>query len=108
MTVDRAHVLATTGLDSHGSYVALSRHRESVALHYGREDFAEQGKLVRTLSREHGKDMARDYQGADSVKAFTVRRGLIFGERVPDIVRPETGEGIAHEYVTALCRERVG
>src|SRR3546814_5839164 len=56
MTVDRAHVLATPGLDSHGSYVALSRHRESVALHYGREDFADQGKLVRTLSRERGKD----------------------------------------------------
>ncbi len=34
MTVDRAHVLATPGMDSHGAYVALSRHRDGVALHY--------------------------------------------------------------------------
>ena len=26
MTVDRTHVLATPGMDAHGSYVALSRH----------------------------------------------------------------------------------
>ena len=28
MTVDRAHVLATPGMDSHGAYVAMSRHRD--------------------------------------------------------------------------------
>src|SRR5450755_1920916 len=28
MTVDRAHVLATPGMDAHSSYVALSRHRD--------------------------------------------------------------------------------
>jgi len=61
MTVDRAHVLATPGMDSHGAYVALSRHRQRVDLHYGRDDFADQSKLVRTLSRERGKDMASDY-----------------------------------------------
>jgi Ti-type conjugative transfer relaxase TraA len=61
MTVDRVHVLATPGLDRHSAYVALSRHRDAVDLHYGRDDFADQGKLVRTLSRERGKDMASDY-----------------------------------------------
>jgi Ti-type conjugative transfer relaxase TraA len=61
MTVDRVHVLATPGLDRHAAYVALSRHRQRVDLHYGRDDFADQGKLVRTLSRERGKDMASDY-----------------------------------------------
>jgi Ti-type conjugative transfer relaxase TraA len=61
MTVDRVHVLATPGLDRHSAYVALSRHREAVDLHYGRDDFADQGKLVRMLSRERGKDMASDY-----------------------------------------------
>jgi Ti-type conjugative transfer relaxase TraA len=58
MTVDRTHVLATPGMDSHGAYVALSRHREAVSLHYGRDDFSDQLKLVRTLSRERGKDIA--------------------------------------------------
>jgi Ti-type conjugative transfer relaxase TraA len=39
MTVDRAHVLATPGMDAHASYVALSRHRGSVDLHYGHGDY---------------------------------------------------------------------
>ncbi|MHA6766915.1 Ti-type conjugative transfer relaxase TraA [Sphingobium ummariense] len=61
VTVDRTHVLATPGLDRHAAYVALSRHRDGVELHYGRDDFADQGRLVRTLSRERVKDMASDY-----------------------------------------------
>jgi Ti-type conjugative transfer relaxase TraA len=61
VTVDRAHVLATPGLDRHAAYVALSRHRERVELHYGRDDFEYRGKLARVLSRERGKDMASDY-----------------------------------------------
>ncbi|GAA4776952.1 Ti-type conjugative transfer relaxase TraA [Stakelama sediminis] len=61
MTVDRVHVLATPGLDRHGAYVALSRHRESVELHYGEDDFADRPTLVRMLSRERSKDMASDY-----------------------------------------------
>ena len=61
MTVDKVQVLATPGLDRHAAYVALSRHRDSVELHYGRDDFADQGELARVLSRERGKDMASDY-----------------------------------------------
>ncbi|WP_245310716.1 Ti-type conjugative transfer relaxase TraA, partial [Bradyrhizobium valentinum] len=45
MTVDCAHVLATPGMDVHGSYVALSRHRDGVDLHYGRDDFASRDRL---------------------------------------------------------------
>ncbi|MFC0104499.1 Ti-type conjugative transfer relaxase TraA [Sphingopyxis terrae] len=63
MTVDRAHVLATPGLDRHATYVALSRHRDRVDLHYGRDDFVDRSKVVRALSRERGKDMASDYRG---------------------------------------------
>ncbi len=61
VTVDRVHVLATPGLDRHAAYVALSRHRETVALHYGRDDFADDAKLARVLSRDRSKDMASDY-----------------------------------------------
>src|SRR5690606_3465811 len=64
MTVERAHVLATPGMDRHAAYVALSRHRSSVDLHYGKDDFADRSKLVRTLSRERAKDMASDYTPA--------------------------------------------
>ena len=64
MTVDRTHVLATPGLDAHATYVALSRHRDGTALHYGRDDFADEVQLRRTLSRERPKDMAMDYEAA--------------------------------------------
>jgi hypothetical protein len=96
MTVDRAHVLATPGMDSHGAYVALSRHRDSVALHYGGDDFADQSKLVRTLSRERGKDMASDYSRVDPEQAFAERRGITFRERVAEVVRkvPKKVRGI--------------
>ncbi|MBB4099480.1 Ti-type conjugative transfer relaxase TraA [Sphingomonas kyeonggiensis] len=86
MTVDRVHVLATPGLDRHAAYVALSRHRDQVDLHYGRDDFADQGRLVRTLSRERGKDMASDYlQPAKAVEisAPAPRRGRFEGLRPP-------------------------
>lgn len=62
MTVDRTHVLATPGLDAHAAYVALSRHRDGTALHYGRDDFADEAALRRTLARERPKDMALDYE----------------------------------------------
>jgi Ti-type conjugative transfer relaxase TraA len=62
VTVDRTHVLATPGLDRRAAYVALSRHRDSVQLHYGRDDFADDAKLARILARERAKDMASDYE----------------------------------------------
>ena len=61
VTVDRVHVLATPGLDNHAAYVALSRHRRAVHLHYGRDDFETPEQLARTLGRERPKDMALDY-----------------------------------------------
>lgn len=61
MTVDRTHILATPGLDAHSAYVALSRHRNGTSLHYGRDDFADEHSLRRTLGRERPKDMALDY-----------------------------------------------
>jgi Ti-type conjugative transfer relaxase TraA len=86
VTVDRVHVLATPGLDRHAAYVALSRHRNSVNLHYGRDDFADQGKLVRTLARERGKDMASDYQAA-----FAERRQILRTGREVDAPEPRRG-----------------
>ena len=86
MTVDRTHVLATPGMDSHSAYVALSRHRDRVDLHYGQDDFADQGRLVRTLSRERAKDMASDYV-REPERQFAERRGITFRERAAELVR---------------------
>ena len=40
-------------------YVALPRHRDSLQLHYGRDDFDDLSKLTRVLSRERAKDMVQ-------------------------------------------------
>nr|WP_113866458.1 Ti-type conjugative transfer relaxase TraA [Brenneria salicis]NMN91459.1 Ti-type conjugative transfer relaxase TraA [Brenneria salicis ATCC 15712 = DSM 30166]RBP62691.1 plasmid mobilization system relaxase [Brenneria salicis ATCC 15712 = DSM 30166]RLM30659.1 Ti-type conjugative transfer relaxase TraA [Brenneria salicis ATCC 15712 = DSM 30166] len=87
MTVDRTHMLATPGMDAHGSYVALSRHRDGMDLHYGRDDFASQDKLINTLSRDRAKDMATDYEQIDPAQDYAARRGITFRARVAEIMR---------------------
>ncbi len=87
MTVDRTHVLATPGMDAHGSYVALSRHRDGMDLHYGRDDFASQDRLIGVLSRDRAKDMASDYERIDPARDYAERRGITFRARVAEIVR---------------------
>jgi hypothetical protein len=95
MTVDRTHVLATPGMDAHGSYVALSRHRDGTDLHYGRDDFANQDRLARTLSRDRAKDMASDYEPA---RDDAERRGITFRERVAEIVRKVVPEKVRNMF----------
>ncbi len=87
MTVDRTHVLATPGMDAHSSYVALSRHRDGMELHFGRDDFADRDRLVRTLSRDRAKDMASDYERSDPARDYAERRGITFRQRVVEMVR---------------------
>ncbi|MFV3440482.1 hypothetical protein ACNJIQ_21165, partial [Mycobacterium tuberculosis] len=73
------HVLATPGLDRHAAYVALSRHRDGVDLHYGQDDFADRSRLVAALARERAKDMASDYDrdpGVTPGQAFAERRSI--------------------------------
>ncbi len=94
MTVDRTHVLATPGMDAHGTYVVLSRHRDGMDLHYGRDDFANQDRLARTLSRDRSKDMATDYERADPAQRYAERRGITFRERVAEIVRKVVPEKV--------------
>ena len=88
VTVDRAHVLATPGMDRHSAYVGMSRHRDDVQLHYGRDDFADQRQLVRALSRDRGKDMAGDYARPeqDQARAFADRREIRFPELARQVV----------------------
>jgi ATP-dependent exoDNAse (exonuclease V) alpha subunit len=50
MTVDRTNVLATPGMDAHGSYVALSRHHGRRDLNYGRADFDDSAALPQSRS----------------------------------------------------------
>jgi Ti-type conjugative transfer relaxase TraA len=84
VTMDRAHVLASSHMDRHAAYVALTRHRDGVSLHYGRDEFSDGRQLARTLGRERLKDTALDYAGpgqggdelARTAAAYAERRGL--------------------------------
>ena len=107
MTVDRTHVLATPGMDAHGSYVALSRHRDGMDLHYGRDDFAGQDKLINTLSRDRAKDMATDYeQQLDPAQDYAERRGITFRARVAEIMRKLVPERLRDAVDGMLDRAR--
>ncbi|WP_292326901.1 Ti-type conjugative transfer relaxase TraA, partial [Mesorhizobium sp.] len=99
LTVDRTHVLATPGMDAHGSYVALSRHRDRMELHYGSDDFATRERLVRTLSRDRAKDMASDYDQIDPAQTYAERRGITFRQRLVEMVR---------RIVPEKLRDRIG
>jgi hypothetical protein len=108
MTVDRVQVLATPGVDSHSTYVALSRHREQVDLYYGRDDFANQNQLVRAASRERGKDMASDYRGQESAKAAEPKRSMFAGLKLKRSVSAEVlGRGSDHKREAAPRKLRV-
>ncbi|WP_421416794.1 BID domain-containing protein, partial [Agrobacterium tumefaciens] len=45
-TVDRAFVLASSTMDRHLTYVAMTRHRDSVQLYANSQEFASAGRLV--------------------------------------------------------------
>jgi Ti-type conjugative transfer relaxase TraA len=90
VTVDRAHLLATPGMDRHSAYVGMSRHRDGVELHYGRDDFADLAKLARVLSRDRAKDMAGDYgmpSDEDRARSFAEQREIRWPERAREIVQ---------------------
>ena len=60
-TVDRVFVLASGGMDRHLAYVGMTRHRDEAALYAGRDDFPDEGAMVRRLSRERPKVSTLDF-----------------------------------------------
>jgi len=108
VTVDRAHVLATTHMDRHAAYVALTRHRDGVALHYAAEDFADMTRLARSLSRERAKDTTLDYEqdGPELVRRYAERRGLVPDSQI--VVRPPLAPEPAPGLAEAVAAGRAG
>jgi Ti-type conjugative transfer relaxase TraA len=87
-TVDQVHVLATAGMDRHLAYVAMSRHRLAVQLHWSEADFGTPDRLRERLGRERAKDTTLDYADPDSdpVAAYAEWRGLTSLAPVSEIV----------------------
>ncbi|AVC52609.1 Ti-type conjugative transfer relaxase TraA [Rhizobium leguminosarum] len=74
-TVDRVKVLASLSLDRHLAYVAMTRHREDLAVYYGSRSFAKSGGLIPILSRRNAKETSLDYE-----KSALYRQALRFAE----------------------------
>lgn len=69
VTVDRSYLLASRYLDRQSTYVALSRHRDSVDVFWSREEFPHYRDLSQTLSRNRAKDVTLDYLASRSIEA---------------------------------------
>ena len=74
-TVDRVKVLASLSLDRHLTYVAMTRHRDDVALYYGKRSFEKAGGLEHILSRKNTKETTLDYE-----RGTLYRQALSFAE----------------------------
>ncbi len=77
VTVDRAHLLASRNLDRHSSYVAMTRHRDRLDVHWSADSFASREALIRTMSREAAKDTSLDYEAAPAAPSQTERKSDI-------------------------------
>ena len=66
-TVDRAFVLASSGMDRHLTYVAMTRHREQATLYAGRGDFGNHKEMAWRLARNRTNE---------TTLAFAERRGI--------------------------------
>lgn len=89
-TYDRAYVLATNRMDARLAYVALTRHRQSVDVFYGRDQFQKEGDLERAFARQKVKDTTLDYLDAYTAQERT--KGQTRGEsgrKRADTPRPE-------------------
>ncbi len=78
-TFDHAHVLATRTMNRNLAYVAMTRHKDTAALYYGRMSFPKElfeGGLVEALSRPAGKAISTDY-----ANTAVFRAAVAYGRR---------------------------
>lgn len=75
-TVDRAYVLASSGMDRHLAYVAMTRHRKDVEMFVGRDEFKDMEALEKRLSRSQAKETTLDY-----LPDYAGARGIVVEDR---------------------------
>lgn len=99
-TVDRVKVLASLSLDRHLTYVAMTRHREDLAVYYGRRSFARAGGLVQILSRRQTKETTLDY-ASGSIYAQALRFAEARGLHLVNVART-----VARDRIEWTIRQR--
>ncbi|ACS59848.1 Ti-type conjugative transfer relaxase TraA (plasmid) [Rhizobium leguminosarum bv. trifolii WSM1325] len=104
-TVDRSFVLASTTMDRHLTYVAMTRHREGVQLYAGLDAFKTLRSLTETLSRSGVKETTLDYtHDFANRRGMEDRRGQGEGEVAPAVITKEA-ERIADTAVPKPTQE---
>jgi Ti-type conjugative transfer relaxase TraA len=99
-TVDRVKVLASLSLDRHLTYVALTRHREDLAVYYGSRSFAKSGGLISILSRRNAKETSLDYE-----QSALYRQALRFAE-ARGLHLMNVARTIAHDRLQWAVRQK--
>lgn len=95
-TVDRAVVMASTTMDRHLAYVAMTRHRDTVGLYAGRDELIDLKALSTSLGRSGAKETVLDY-----TDAFAARRGLGEGITVRSEIILDTAAHLASDRPAA-------
>lgn len=109
VTVDRAYVLASGGLDRALTYVAMTRHREHAELFAGQDDFHSFDAMAQRIGRGQVKQSTLDFLG------FAERRGDDRKSTLEDLRARITRAGesladVAERFQAAVQRskERLG
>ena len=68
-TVDRTFVYGSGSMDRHLTYVAMTRHRDTVKLYYDRNEFPAYEDLAERLSRSNAKETTLDYEAPSASAA---------------------------------------
>ncbi|NEK20134.1 BID domain-containing protein, partial [Rhizobium leguminosarum] len=104
-TVDRSFVLASTTMDRHLTYVAMTRHREEVQLYAGLDAFKTQRALTEALSRSGVKETTLDYtHDFANRRGMEDRRGQGDGAVAPAVITKEA-ERVADTTVPKPTQE---
>ncbi|WP_408860026.1 Ti-type conjugative transfer relaxase TraA [Acidiphilium sp.] len=109
-TVDRAFVLASGTMDRHLTYVAMTRHRDGVALYAGRDEFSDIGALTARLSRSNAKETTLDYDkdgiAPEAGRQFAARRGMdLRGTESEIVIPPVMREGSARDRAAGMIEQ---
>ncbi|HDZ73808.1 MAG TPA: Ti-type conjugative transfer relaxase TraA [Aurantimonas coralicida] len=70
MTVDRSFVISSPGMDRHLTYVAMTRHRKSVAIYAGQDEFRSLDALKDEVSRSRSNRGIGDYLTPGEIAAI--------------------------------------
>ena len=106
-TVDRAFVLASTTMDQHLTYVAMTRHRDSVQLYAAQDEFTNAGRLVAhgAAPYEHNPEARESY--FVTLENDKGEQRTVWGvdlKRALQEASPQIGDkiGLQHEGVTPV------